>query len=88
MLRQDDINTDPPASVDDVDLSENMTSPPPSKSTSERTDSVYQVILYRSLPSRLAATCLISDVDFTTDNDKVLEVSKEVGEILQTILQE
>ncbi len=85
MVREADFTCCSPANVDDLDLSEVMTECPVSKPLDEWTDSLSQVTLARSLPQRLEAVSVVSNINLETHYGEVLEHGRKLEDFLQDL---
>ncbi|KAI9880681.1 MAG: hypothetical protein M1830_001314 [Pleopsidium flavum] len=85
MVRGADFNCCSPANVDDLDLFEVMTEYPVSRPLNEWSDSLSQVTLARSLPQRLEAISLVSNINLEVDYWEVLKHGRKLEESLQDL---
>lgn len=85
MLSEDDFDCEPPANLDDADFDENTMILPEPKSPFIATQSSFQILLLRSLPTRLEIARILNDFRLTPTYEQTLELGSEMTtHILET----
>lgn len=85
MIRGADFEWSIPANVNDKDLFEDMALPPMQQSSDEWTDSSCQVALANSLPLRLDAMGIVSNIRLEADCEEILKHARKIEEYLRDL---
>ena len=85
MIRGVNVDWCVPANVNDIDLFEGMTKLPPNRPSEEWTDSACQIILAKSLPSRLDTIATFNNSRIGSGYDQTLKNCKKIEEDVRQI---
>lgn len=78
MISFSDFDTDPPSNIDDTDIDENTRLPPLPKPDNVFTQTLIQIILFKSLPIRLEVSRMANDFRPEPDYNTTLKLGSEV----------
>ncbi|KAF4341809.1 hypothetical protein FBEOM_4266 [Fusarium beomiforme] len=84
-VRIEDFNIKCPLNIDDKTLQESMRELPTGMSVSTLTNSSFQSLLYRSLPTRMKIYAFINGCFEQEDFDRILQLEEELGQALRDI---
>lgn len=78
LISPGDWDTEPPSNINDNEIDENTTEPPPSKPSEIYTQTSLQIQLLKSLRTRLEVSRLVSDFRFQPAYDDILRLGTEI----------
>jgi hypothetical protein len=78
LISLDDFDTEPPANINDEDVDESTKVQPVSKPSSVFTQTSVQIILLKSLPTRLAIVRLINNIKYEPSYDETLALGEDL----------